>query len=353
MPGAAAPLILGGLGVGSGVYGRMQEQNKAQSQQQKQSALMADYLKPKNIGSQAFGQFNGNPQENAARLAAGLAGLGNPALLDNLVQDQVKGAYAPPPEPKVYKKDEIVVDPVTGEVIRDFRPPPAPETDPNKVGFAQWQAANPGKNALEYVRLWSSAGRAPEEADKQFDPTDPQILRKEQDNFRAEFKPATQELQQTQSQHTILKNLLKQGTALSVTYAIKALERAFEPGAIVRPQDIEAINNAQGLIAQLEAKRMQYKNGIPASDPLRLQIEQAADSLLASKQKSYNDYVSTYSAILESRNINLKDVAPLLTLPGPTDAGPSSPGYDFGKAALGDGWSDIGNGVRIRPVGGR
>lgn len=195
---------------------------------------------------------------------------------------------------------------------------------------------------------WTTLGQgpaykpdSPEKGPAPFNPNDPKVLRGEEDQFRNEFKPATQELQATQSSHKVLKGLLSQGTPLSVTYAVKALERAFEPGTIVRPQDIDAINNAQGLIAQLNANIEKYKTGIPANDPLRKQIEQVADSLLQSKQQAYNDYVSTYEPVLQSRGINLKAVAPLLSLPGPTPKEPSmsDPGFDFsiyGGAAKGN-----------------
>ena len=195
----------------------------------------------------------------------------------------------------------------------------------NEVVTEEW-------DGTKFVEIARGSAFAPQKGETPFNPLDPKVIRAEEDKAMDLFKVASAELREVQSSHKVLTGLLDQGTALSITYAIKGLERAFEPGTIVRPADVQAISDAQGLIDQLNSLKEKYKTGIPANDPLIQQIRNVANSLYLSKQQSYADYVRSYEPTLKERGVDIMKVAPLLRL---TPAPPYVPTMEVPKGGPG------------------
>lgn len=345
--GGAAALIPGIVGIAGGEYAGYKKRQDEEEMQRRQAASLGRFLDPNlemqpvrnsmGIGAPNIEQrqalapdmMGGDATRRAIQARTPDARLnrfafeqylaGNKAIANKLIEQRLVPGQTENINiinTKTYEISSIPKNqPIPpGFAIAGNAEPPKPDKPSDfQLGFADWQKLHPGGTILQYRAAEAAATRAPKD-ETPFNPLDPKVIRAEEDKAMDLFKVASAELRDVQSSHKVLTGLLDQGTALSITYAIKGLERAFEPGTIVRPADVQAISDAQGLIAQLDSLKEKYKTGIPANDPLIQQIRNVANSLYLSKQQSYADYVRSYEPTLKERGVDIMKVAPLLKL---------------------------------------
>jgi hypothetical protein len=393
MPGVA-PLALGALGVGSGVYGNMQAQKKNEAQQQQQSNLLAQYVSPRNMSAQAFGPYTGNQQQDLMTLGSKMSGAGNPAIASKILDYQVQNLLGPRDKPKYGLSAQPGVNPNTNQpgqfILRDdgsqiwlgSAPIETANANPKDAGFKQWRLANPNGNPAEFEQWWNiRTSAAPRETFSnpvvEIDPATGKPINvqygnngtrrvvqnsvpdKKNDSFgrvdywRGVVKPELNAATGAFSQSGKIRNSLKLNSGAGDIAALNALQKLIDDGGVVKDEDINRLSSAQSLFGSLKGRMAELEKGDKLSPAMRVQIQKTSDALTNAIYAGVQQRISPYRSTMENEGVNFTDIVPseiqkAYNWGEQSNVDMSDPSYDFAQFIFEVGKTvDLGNGNSI------
>lgn len=338
--GAAAALIPGIAGIAGGQYMKNREENQQADMMRNRIASAGRFL-----GQEQLPQVNSmgvrppvqtqlepgiggdatrralearSMSGKARQFAIEQASFGNSKPLEALVTSQM----APERDETDYgNSPQEGINPLTGE-IEQF-------VINKKNGQKLWLGTKPAPKAAEGFKVgatrdirkgnetvteeWDGTKFVEIARGSAFAPPAPKDQSEEQMKremaLGAEWTPINNALNTSYQNVQKVYSLLESGDPVALTYAIKALEQANEPGAIVRESDVDLIRAAQAKLNEWKAKMSQMTTGAPISVDMAKDIANAAGILATVSKKAYQDRVDAQSGRFKAYGVRPENVA--------------------------------------------